>query len=86
MLSTDGRSSFATIIYNDSISLDQINREFQTGFSAGDRRRFYNIPPNSNNSSNSFRIDGKSLLVIQVYTMQDSDHHAMAEEKRVIDS
>ncbi len=58
ILSTDGMSSFATFIYQDVTSLS-IVRNFQTGFSAGDMRRFTGILQYSLGEINTYRIDGK---------------------------
>ncbi len=55
ILSTDGMSSFATFIYQDVTSLSI----GQTGFSAGDRRRFTGILQYSLGEINTYRIDGK---------------------------
>ena len=53
VLSTDGKTSFATFLYGDVIrnllacdlnnSLDVLRR-LTIGFNAGDRERFFNIP------------------------------------------
>ena len=63
VLSTDERSTFATFIYEDPVSVRQISRPFQIGLSAGDGSRFLNILPDSIQSTNTFRIDGKHASI-----------------------
>ena len=68
VLSTDGKTSFATFLYDNVIknllacdlnnSLDVLRR-LTIGFNAGDRERFLNIPRSDLEEINVFRIDGK---------------------------
>ena len=61
VLSTDGKTSFAALLYSqftvDLISSPCNRLPFLIGFTAGDGRRFTNIP-NVLNKINVFRIDG----------------------------
>ena len=67
VLSTDGKTSFATLLYDDVIrnllacdlnnSLD-VFYGLSIGFNAGDRERFFNIPKIDLEKINVFRIDG----------------------------
>ena len=73
VLSTDGKTSFATFLYGDVIrnllacdlnnSLDALS-ELTVGFNAGDRERFFNIPKSDLEEINVFRIDGMSRQII----------------------
>ena len=66
VLSTDGKTSFATFLYGNVISdllacdLNNSNalRRSTVGFNAGDRERFLNIPRSDLEEINVFRIDG----------------------------
>ena len=67
VLSTDGKTSFATFLYGDVIrnllacdlhnNLNVLDR-LTIGFNAGDRERFLNIPRSDLEEINVFRIDG----------------------------
>ena len=69
VLSTDGKTSFATFLYGDVIrnllacdlhnNLNVLDR-LTIGFNAGDRERFLNIPRSDLEEINAFRIDGMS--------------------------
>ena len=73
VLSTDGKTSFATFLYGDVIrnllacdlnnSLDALS-ELTVEFNAGDRERFFNIPKSDLEEINVFRIDGMSRQII----------------------
>jgi len=60
VLSTNGMVSFAAFIYYDPSRLIPDNQVI--GFNAGDRRRLANIPVESLQVLNLFRIDGMSFL------------------------
>ena len=61
VLVTDRTSSFAIVMY-DNLTTLQILHSFsdlvQVGFNAGDRQRYLNIPVNSLQQVNVYRIDG----------------------------
>ena len=66
VLSTDGRASFATLIYEDPINV--MSGRYQVGFDSGDRRRGVNLLGADSISWNTqrvniFRIDGKSVIL-----------------------
>ena len=58
MLVTDGTSSFAMVLYNNLENLRGVAAPIQVGFNAGDRQRYLNIPVNSLQQVNVYRIDG----------------------------
>ena len=73
VLSTDGKTSFATFLYGDVIrnllTCDLSNslivlKSLTIGFNAGDRERFFNIPRSDLKEINVFRIDGMPKQVI----------------------
>ena len=57
-LVTDGASSFAIVLYNDLTALRGLAVPIQVGFNAGDRQRYLNIPVDSLQRVNVYRIDG----------------------------
>ena len=66
VLSTDGRASFATLVYEDPINV--MSGRYQVGFDSGDRRRGVNLLGADSISWNTqrvniFRIDGKSVIL-----------------------
>ena len=73
VLSTDGKTSFATFLYGDVIrnllacdlnnGLNFLNG-FVVGFNAGDRERFLNILRSDLEEINVFRIDGMPKQVV----------------------
>ena len=64
VLSTDGKTSFATFLYGNVVRnllacdlLSSLN-VWRRGFNAGDRKRFLTIPRSDIETINVFRIDG----------------------------
>ena len=70
VLSTDGKTSFATFLYGNVIrnflacDLLTVLNGLTIGFNAGDRERFLNIPRSDLEEINVFRIDGMPKQVI----------------------
>ena len=58
VLVTDRTSSFAIVIYDDLSIIQTLSIPVQVGFNAGDRQRYLNIPVNSLQQVNVYRIDG----------------------------
>ena len=62
VLSSDGESSFAFFIYERNFTRSPSTfYAFQVGFDNGDRVRTSDIPPDSLEAINIFRIDGMIL-------------------------
>lgn len=59
ILSTDGKASFAIFLYEDPSVISTLPA-VQIGFNAGDREHMANIPINSTQETNVYRIDGMS--------------------------
>ena len=66
VLATDGVTSFAIFLYGDITTLDLPDElPTQTGFNAGDGEHLSNIPVNSLEHVNIYRIDG--ILCASMY-------------------
>ena len=65
MLTTDGRVSFATFLYENVqslVNLIEIQYGYVVGFNAGDRTRFTNVDRSSLRSVEIYRIDGEQFF------------------------
>ena len=58
VIATDGTASFAIFLYKNDINTLHDLHEPQIGFNAGDGERMTNIPVDSVENVNIYRIDG----------------------------
>ena len=58
VLATDGRVSFAIILYKN-LNIIDASLPVEVGFNAGDQERFAHIPVTSLQEVNVYRIDGE---------------------------